>query len=181
MAKSRLQKEEAVKQLTDQFSQAKSAVFVSFAGLKVSDISNFRTECRKNDLSYAVAKKTLINIALKNAKIEGVDLSQFESGIGTVFGLHDEVAPAQIVDKFAKDHQAMTILGGVMTENPEGQKFLSVDQVKALAKLPSKEVLLGRLVGSINAPVSGFVNVLAGNIRGLVNVLSQVKDQRSQS
>lgn len=179
MAKSRQQKEQTLKTLTENLTSGKSAVFVNFDGLTVSETQEFRTQCRENNLAYMVAKKTLLRKALEAANLSEVDTGIFEKGVGTVIGLEDEVAPAQVVDKFAKDHQAMTILGGVMTENPEGQKFMDIAQVSALAKLPSKEVLLGRLVGSINAPVSGFVNVLAGNIRGLVNVLNGIKDQQS--
>lgn len=178
MAKSRQQKEQALQDLKDGFANAKSAIFVNFDGLSVSDTQAFRSMCREQGLRYQVAKKTLLGLALKENNLTEVDLSQFEKGVGTIFGLDDVVAPAQAADKFAKDHEAMTILGGVMMENPEGERFMELAQVEALAKLPSKEVLLGRLVGSINAPVSGFVNVLAGNIRGLVNVLSQVKDQK---
>lgn len=179
MAKTKLQKEETLKTLVDDFGSAKSAIFINFDGLNVSDIQEFRKQCREQGLRYLVAKKTLLRLALDKNKLTEVDLTAFERGIGTVFGLEDEVAPAQVTAKFAKDHEAMTILGGVMMENPEGEKVMSLEQVSALAKLPSKEVLLGRLVGSINAPVSGFVNVLAGNIRGLVNVLSQLKDQKA--
>jgi large subunit ribosomal protein L10 len=178
MAKSRQQKEESFQSLKDGFANAKSVIFVNFDGLTVTDTQEFRSAIRAEGLSYLVAKKTLLKLALKENNLSEVDESIFERGVGTIFGSDDVVAPAQIVDKFAKDHEAMTILGGVMMENPTGERFMSLAQVEALAKLPSKDVLLGRLLGSINAPVSGFVNVLAGNIRGLVNVLSQIKDQQ---
>lgn len=179
MAKTRQQKEKTLQTLTDQLSSGKAAVFVNFDGLTVGQTQEFRQACRENGLTYMVAKKTLLRKALEGASLTEVDTNIFEKGVGTVIGAEDEVAPAQVTDKFAKDNEAMTILGGVMMENPEGQKFMDITQVAALAKLPSKEVLLGRLVGSINAPVSGFVNVLAGNIRGLVNVLNGIKDQKA--
>ena len=68
----------------------------------------------------------------------------------------------------------MKLLGGVL-----GQQVMNAAEVKALAKIPSKEQLLGQLVGTLNAPISGFVNVLAGNLRGLVNVLNAVKEQKA--
>lgn len=179
MPKTRQQKEEAFKALQDAFAEAKSAVFVNFDGLTVSDTQEFRKACRENGLSYQVAKKTLLKKALEKNKLAEVDASAFERGVGTVFGSDDEVAPAQIVDKFAKDHEAMTILGGIMMSNPEGERFMDLAYIQSLAKLPSREVLLGKVLGSINAPVSGFVNVLAGNLRGLVNVLGQIKDQKA--
>lgn len=179
MAKTKEQKEEILKKLVDNFGKAKSAVFVNFDGLNVADIQEFRSLCRENGLDYFVAKKTLLKLALDKNKLSEVDLTPYEKGVGTIFGYEDEVAPAQVADKFAKDHEALTLLGGVMMENPEGQKNVDSEGVKALAQLPSKDVLLGKVVGSINAPVSGFVNVLAGNIRNLVNVLNAVKDTKT--
>ncbi len=179
MAKTRQQKEEALKGLSEKFQAAKSAVFVNFDGLNVTDTQAFRASCRENGLDYVVAKKTLVNKALQGAELAEVDVLSFEKGFGTVFGSADEVAPAQVVAKFAKDHEAMTILGGVMTESPEGERFLDVNAVTALSKLPTKEVLLGQLVGSLQSPISGFANVLAGNLRGLVTALSAIKDQKA--
>lgn len=178
MPKTREQKEEIVKKLTDNFGQAKSAVFVNFDGLNVTDTQEFRRLCRENGLDYFVAKKTLVKLALDKNKLSEVDLTAYEKGMGTIFGFEDEVAPAQIAEKFAKDHEALSLLGGVMMANPEGERNIGMEAVKALAQLPSKDILLGRVVGSINAPVSGFVNVLAGNIRSLVNALNAIKDQK---
>lgn len=178
MAKTRDQKDQIIIKLVDGFSKAKSAVFVDFEGLNVGDIQSFRQACRENGMEYFVAKKTLLRLAMEKSKLSEVDTSQYNKGIGTVFGYTDEVTPAQVVDNFASSHEAMGILGGVMMENPEGKKSLNVESIKTLAKLPSKEVLLGQVVGTINAPISGFVNVLAGNIRGLINSLNAIKEQK---
>jgi large subunit ribosomal protein L10 len=180
MAKTRQQKEVIVTSLTDNFGKAKSVVFVNFDGLTVSETGEFRKACREAGLSYAVAKKTLLRRALDSNKLSSeIDIAQFQRGVGSVFGFADEVTPAQVVDKFSKAHEAMTVLGGAMLENPEGKKFLSIEQVNALAKLPTRDVLLGKLVGSLNAPISGFVRVLAGNMRGLVTVLNGIKEQKA--
>lgn len=178
MPKSRQQKEETLKVLVDGFSQAKSAVFVNFDKLTVADITDFRRRCRKQGLTYVVAKKTLLRKAIEQNKLAEVDVNLYKQGVGTVFGLTDEVAPAQVVAEFAKDHEAMTILGGVMMTNPEGQKYVNAEAVTALSKLPSKEILLGQLVRTIQGPISGFANVLAGNLRGLVQALNAIKDQK---
>lgn len=178
MPKSRQQKEETLKALVDGFSQAKSAVFVNFDKLTVADITDFRRRCRKQGLTYIVAKKTLLAKAIEQNKLGEVDVNQFKLGVGTVFGLTDEVAPAQVVAEFAKDHEAMSILGGVMMTNPDGQKYVNAEAVTALSKLPSKEILLGQLVRTIQGPISGFANVLAGNLRGLVQVMNAIKEQK---
>ena len=179
MPKSRQQKEQTLTDLIEKFASSKAAVFINFDGLNVADTQAFRKACRENGLDYIVAKKTLLKLALDKNKLNEIDVNQFEKGVGTVFGSEDEVAPAQVVDRFAKDHEAMTILGGLMIENPEGQKFLDQASVNALAKLPSKEELLAKLVGSLKSPINGFANVLVGNLRGLVQVLNAIKDTKA--
>lgn len=178
MAKTRQQKEDILNGLTEKFQGAKSAIFVNFDGLNVTDTQSFRAACRENNLDYVVAKKTLVSLALNKAELADVNVKQFDKGFGTIFGAADSVTPAQVVAKFAKDHEAMTILGGIMTENPEGERFLDLNAVTALSKLPTKDVLLGQLVGTLQGPISGFANVLAGNLRGLVTALNAIKDQK---
>ncbi len=173
MPKTKEQKEQAVRTLVDQLEAAKSAVFANFQGLTVSESEELRTLCREQNVSYVASKKTLLKRALAEKGME-VDTKAFEGGIAAVFGNDDEVAPAQVIAKFAKDHEVVKIFGGVL----EGA-YIDDAKVTALSKLPSKQELYAKLVGSINAPVSGFVNVLAGNIRGLVNVLNAVKDAKS--
>ena len=102
-----------------------------------------------------------------------VDPHAFEGGVSVLFGYADEVAPARIAMETSKKYDVVKIFGG-MLEN----EFVDMSAVINLAKLPSKQQLLAQVVGTINAPVSGFVNVLAGNIRGLVNVLNAVKDTK---
>ena len=84
------------------------------------------------------------------------------------------MAPAKILEQFSKTNGAVKIIGGVIE-----RKFITAAEVIALAKLPSKQELLAKLVGTINAPISGFVNVLAGNLRGFVQVLNAIKDQKT--
>lgn len=178
MPKTREQKAGTIEQLADGLGKSKAAVFVNFDGLDANELVDFRRKLREQKLGYVVAKKTLLRIALDKANLSEISLDGFKRGVGTVIGLEDEVAPAQVVDTFAKDHEALTILGGIMNTNQAGQKTLTIDNVKALAKLPSKQMLLAQVVRTINAPVSGLVNVLAGNLRGLVTALSAIKDKK---
>lgn len=173
MAKTRQAKEQEIAVLVDQLKSAKSVVFANFQGLKVKESEELRSICRKEQIVYVASKKTLMKRALQEVGLS-VDTKVFEGGVSAVFGQKDEVLPAQIVDKFAKDHEALKVFGGVL----EGA-FIDAAKIKQLAKLPSKQQLLGQLVGTLNAPVSGFVNVLAGNIRGLVNVLNAVKETKA--
>lgn len=173
MAKTRQQKEVALSDLSGSLKGAKGMVFANFQGLKTKETNELRADCRANNLEYVVMKKTLLKRALADMGLE-VDTKSFEGGVSVVLGSGDDVAPAQVIAKFAKTHDLAKIFGGVL----EGQ-FIDAAKVSALAKLPSKQQLLGQLVGTLNAPVSGFVNVLAGNLRGLVTVLNAVKDQKT--
>jgi large subunit ribosomal protein L10 len=168
------QKIELVKELTEKIKAAKSTVFVDFKGLKVKDTTELKKSLREAGVEYIVARKTLFDIALKNAGIEGVSIKTMEGQVALSFSNNDEVAGAKIIDTFAKTNENVKLLGGVL-----GTQVMSAAEVKALAKIPSKEQLLGQLVGTLNAPISGFVNVLAGNLRGLVQVLNAVKEQKA--
>ncbi len=173
MAKTKQQKEVLVDTLVQNLNDSKSVVFANFQGLKVSESDNLRKQCRESNIRYIASKKTFVKYALKKIGID-LDTKGFEGGVAVVFGIEDEVAPAKIVADFAKKHDLVTIFGGVL----EG-KFINANKVNELAKLPSRQQLLGQLVGTINAPISGFVNVLAGNLRGLVNVMNAIKDTKT--
>ncbi len=167
------QKIELVKGLTEKIKAAKAAVFVDFKGLKVKDATVLKKSLRAAGVEYSVVRKTLLDIALKNAGIEGVSVKSMDGQVAVSLSNTDEVSGAKIIDKFAKTNENVKLLGGVL-----GKQAMNVAEVKALAKIPSKEELLAKLVAALNAPVSGFVNVLAGNLRGLVQVLNAVKDQK---
>ncbi len=168
----RNQKEQLVKELEQNLKKSKAVVFSDFKGLEVKDMMALRKELRNEGIVFKVLKKTLINLALKKAGIE-VDIKKLEGQIALAISEKDEVAAAKIISKAAKTNEQLKIVGGILE-----MKEISGEQVRALAKLPSKDELLSKLVGSLNAPVSGFVNVLAGNLRGLVNVLKAVADTK---
>ncbi len=169
MAKTRKEKEELVKSLEEKLDKAKSAVFVDYKGLKVAESEELRGKIRANDSEIMVIKNRLAKIALKNKGIE-VDEDIFSRPVAITLSYQDEVAGAKEIDTFAKSHENLEILGGILENG-----FISADKVKQLAALPSREQLHAKVVGTIAAPLSGMVNVLQGNIRGLVNVLSQIK------
>lgn len=172
MAISKEQKKQIVDELTEKFSKMKSLVFLRYEGLKVSDIEEFRKKCKEAGVEYMVIKKTLMDLALKNAGVNA-KTKEVEGNFGVVVGLNDEIAPAKTVYEYAKSHEEAEIAGGVVW----GRVADSVEIMK-LAKLPSKEELLAKIIGSLNAPVYGFVNVMAGNLRGLVQVLNSIKNSK---
>lgn len=166
------QKELIVKDITDKLKNSSAVVFSDFKGLKVKDMSALRKELRSEGIDFQVIKKTLIDIALKDAGLK-VDVKKLEGQIALAVSSGDEVAAAKIIAKAAKLNENMKIVGGIL-----GKNVLTAEEVGALAKLPSKEELLAKLVGTLNAPISGLVNVMAGNLRGLVNVLKAVAEAK---
>jgi large subunit ribosomal protein L10 len=172
MAKTRQQKKDILKNVSEKIDASKSLVFANFDGLTVKEVEELRAKCRENNVGYIVAKKTMLKIAMEKAGID-VDPKTFENGVATVFGFEDEVAPAKIVQEFSKSHPNLKAISGVL----EGQA-VTLEKVVELSKLPSREELYAKVVGSIAAPVRGLVNVLAGNLRGLVYVLNAVKEKK---
>ena len=174
MPKTKEQKRTILKELGEKIAKAKSIVFTKFNGLTVKENEDLRAKLLKENTEYYVAKKTLFHLAFKDKAITGLNVKKFGGQVAAVFGYADEVAPAKIVDQFKKDKEGkIEFIGGVL-EN----KFIDAAAVAGLAKLPSKLELYAKLVGSINAPVSGLVNVLAGNIRNLVQVLKAVSEKK---
>jgi large subunit ribosomal protein L10 len=176
MAKTRPQKEIEVQELTDRLQRMKVAVFATNGGLKVKEVTALRSLLRQNNVDFMVAKKTLLKRALAAANMSGIDVSGIQASFGIAFGLTDEVAPAKLLAQFAKNHEALTFLGGIMNSS-----FVPVEQIEALAKLPTRDQLRGQLVGTLAAPLSGLVNVLAGNLRGLVRVIDAVRERRASA
>ena len=168
----RKQKEAIVKDLAKKLKEAKGVIFSDFKGLTMKDLVALRKDLRDEHASLKVAKKTLIDIALKEAGISA-SVKEMEGQIAIAVSATDEVVPAKVISSFAKNNPNLKITGGIL----EGE-LLNVDQVIALSKLPSKKELLAKFVGTINAPVTNFVRVLAGNLSGLVRVLQAVADKK---
>jgi len=175
VAKTRKEKEGIVLKLNEQLGSAKSAVFVNYKGLTVSETEELRDELRKNNVSFAVTKNKLFNIALKDKGI-AIEKEIMNQPMAVAFGTSDEIATARGINDFAKTHESLEILGGLYQN-----EYIAKDRVLALANLPSREELYAKVVGSLAAPMSGMVNVLFGNLRGLVSVLALYKDQKSSS
>lgn len=174
MAKTREQKEQTVTDLTTAFKSSKLAVLTDYRGLNVPAISELRSNLREVGISYTVAKNTLVKIALAAAEKNVDDTSVFAGPVGIAFG-EDEVEAARIVYEFSKTNGALEILGAI----DEDGKVLSKEEVMALALLPSREQLLGQVVGTIAAPLSGLVRVLNGNVTGLVYALSAIAEKKT--
>jgi len=172
MALTKEQKQKQIKELKENILKQKSLIFVDFSKVNSKDMFGLRKNLKEAGCALKIVKKTLVRIALGQSNISFWQKikENIPGQLALVFGIEDEVAPARISNKFAKEHENFKILGGLF-EN----KFIERDRVLALANLPSKDELLAKLVGSIASPMSGFMNVLQGNIKGLITVLSKIK------
>ncbi len=169
-----LKNQQAVKGLTEKFKAMKGMILTEYHGLSVEEISELRSKLRSHDSEYAVVKNTLSEIALKEAGIEAGN--NFAGPIALVIENGDLVSPAKVVMDFAKDHAKLKVKAAYF----EG-KFVDAATVEQLSSLPSKEVLIAKMLGSMNAPISGFVNVLAANVRGLVTVLDAISKKQANA
>lgn len=170
------QKEVVVQDLVEKAKQAKALVFANFKGVPVKDITVIRRELLKSGSSWQVMKKTLLNLALQKAGVQ-VDARGLDGQIGVAFS-EDEVTAAKVLVDFKKANKESTleIVGGAL-----GSDALDVKAVKALALLPSRDELRAKVVGTLQAPIAGFVRALSGNLSGLVQVLGAIEKQKSQS
>lgn len=172
MAKTRKEKESIVLKLSEQMGVAKSAVIVNYKGLTVSETEELRNELQKNEVSFSIAKNSLLKIVLKNRGIV-VDNKILNQPLAIALSRADEVSAAKGIGQFQKGHENLEILGGIFEK-----EYIDKDRVMILANLPSQLELYARAVSSIASPLSGLVTVLSGNIRGLVNVINQYKTSK---
>lgn len=170
MALTKEKKKQIIEKLEKSISGQKIMLFVGIAKLKTKDLLDLKKNLKSKGNILTVAKKTLFKIAAKNKGID-IDSKKLDGEVAIIFGSEDEVSAANIVDKFSKKNENLKILGGFFENG-----LIATDKISVLASIPSRSELLAKLVGSINAPASNFVNVLQGNIRGLVLILSKIKN-----
>ncbi|CCK81647.1 MULTISPECIES: 50S ribosomal protein L10 [Desulfobacula] len=166
------QKKEQVKRLSQEFSESEISILVDYKGLDVLKMTDLRLRLRNEGVRIEVVKNTL----LKRAS-EGTDaalMKDFYKGPNAiVLSQDDPVAPARILVDFAKDNDKLEIKAGALAG-----KLLNSEEIKQLAKMPSREELLGKLVYTLNAVPTSIVNVLSAVPRSFVNVLNAIKDQK---
>lgn len=167
MPKTRQQKEETLTTLTEKLRSMKAVVFTTFSGLSVKDTTDLRNQLRAAKIEMMVAKKNLMRLALKDANLDPNMVDQVEGSVAMVFGYEDEILPAKLLTKFAKTKEAVKLVGGIA----DG-KFMDAAQVAQFAKIPGKQELLTQTVWTLKSPITGMVNVLAGNLKGLLTILS---------
>ncbi|MBT4876028.1 MAG: 50S ribosomal protein L10 [Desulfobacula sp.] len=166
------QKKEQVKRLAKEFLESEISILVDYKGLDVLKMTDLRAQLRNEGIQMEVVKNTLLERAS-----EGTDaalMKDFYKGPNAIIiSKDDPVAPARILAKFAKDNDKLEIKAGALSG-----KLLTIEEINQLAKMPSRDELLGQLVRTLNAVPTSLVTVLSGVPRAFVNVLNAVKDQK---
>jgi len=164
-----------ISELNDSFSKSKFSVVADYRGLSVAQMQKIRIELRKVDSEIRVAKNTLLRRAVAETDSDVLS-DDFTGTTAVVMAYDDPVGPAKALAKFADDHDKFIIRSAVL----EGEK-LGPAELKALSKLPSKEVLLSQLLSVLNGVPTGLVQVLSGVPRTFVYGLQALKDQKEQA
>lgn len=167
---SKEQKKEIVKDLSDKLLKQKAVVFFDYNGLDVNGFQELRKELKERGVECQACKKTLIDLSLKKAGLKGARVKDFPGQIALVLGYEDEVAPARTLYNFSKDNEQVKILSGFVQDD-----YLENEAILNLAKLPSRQELLAKIINSFISPISGLANTLNGNSIKLTNILRNIK------
>ncbi len=167
------EKEESLAKFQEQITGAKAVVISHANGMSVAHVTELRKKLREANVTHTVIKNTLARIAARKAGLDGlVKLLEGPTVISISKG--DVMAPAKVLVSFAKDHDKLVILGGIV----EGKEATAKD-IADISALPSKEELLGKLLGSMNSPITGLVRVLNGPLQGFARVLNGVAEKKA--
>ena len=156
MSKNRELKEQAVAEIVEKIKNAQSTVIVSYSGLTVAQVTDLRKQCRENDVQYCVLKNRLVARALNELNISGLD-DLLNGPNAFVFGMKDAVSAPKIISDFIDKNklESLKVTGGLL-----GTDAVDTKTIAHLASLPSREVLLAKLLGCLNNPIGGFVRVV---------------------
>ncbi|MTI94241.1 MAG: 50S ribosomal protein L10 [Firmicutes bacterium] len=165
-------KQKIVAEIADRFERASAVVLTDYRGLDVAEVTELRRQLREAGVEFKVLKNTLTKFAAEQAGLDGLK-DELVGPTAIAFSYEDPVAPARILSKYAKEHKKPALKIGVV----EG-KIIDAAGISALADLPSREVLLAQVLSGFQAPVSGFVNVLQGNLRNFAGVIDAIREQK---
>lgn len=166
MALTKDKKNEVVAEVVDLLQSSKMTVVTKYEGTTVKALQSLRREARDNGTKVKVVKNRLAIKAIQQVDVlKDVDVSTLEGMLLYAFNDADEVAPAQAIAAFAKKNPTLQFVGAISADG----KFLSAEEVKTLAALPSKDVLIGSVIATLMAPLNDTVNALSGNLHGLLD------------
>jgi len=164
--KVREHKAEIVKQVTESMDKSQVVILTNYSGMTTADLTALRRKLKAAGIDYRVVKNTLARFAA-DGSVKNIDRGVFEGPIAAAFGYDDPVAPAKLLMDFTRSGDVpLSIVGGIL-----GETVISAEKVKELAQLPPREILLARVVGGIQWPLTALASCLAGPIRGLAYTL----------
>lgn len=152
--KNRQLKEAKVAEIKEKMEKAQAVVLTNYQGLTVEQDTELRKNLREAGIEYKVYKNTLVTLAAKELGHEGI-IEYLEGPVSIAFGYEDATAPARVLNNFAKDHKALELKAGIVDGIVYDQ-----DMIKKIADIPSKEVLIAKLLGSIKSPLSNLAYLL---------------------
>ncbi len=166
-------KSEKIDEIKAKVEKAQVAILTEYKGYSVDEITKLRRSLQKEGGDYMVTKNTLAKIAIKGTEYE-ILADMLKGPVAIAFGYEDQVSPAKAVSNFIKESKKGVILGGAL----DG-KLLSAKEAEDLAKLPSKEELYAKILGSINSPASGIANSINAVMAQLTRAMAAVRDQKA--
>ncbi len=168
MALTKVKKHEVVKEVGDLLAQSRMTVIAQYQGTTVKAIQSLRREAKANGTKVSVVKNRLIIKAIEQIDAwKGIDTSALTGQLLYAFNASDEVAPAQGLAQFAKTNPSIVFVGAISADGT----FLSADEVKALAALPSKPQLIAGIINTLHSPLRGVMGGLNGNLHGLLKAI----------
>lgn len=171
-----------VQAIKEKMGKAKNVILADYQGMDVATQVDLRAKVVEAGGEFTVSKNTLLKLVLAE-RMETLPAEMQEALNGPtaiLYGYEDAVTSTKALVDFAKEMDALKIKAGLLLgSEDQADQVLSVTQIEDLAKLPSREELIAQLLSRLNSPRAGFVNVLAGNLRGLANVLNAIKDQKA--
>jgi large subunit ribosomal protein L10 len=166
------QKKAIADELHEKFAKAKVVIVTDYKGMDVAATNQLRRKLREAGIEYRVAKNSLLARASKDTGVEMIR-DQFKGPNAIALSYDDPVAPAKVLTDFMKTNVKLEIKVGVL----DG-KVLSIDDIKALSALPSREILLAKVLSVMNAVPTSFVRVLSGVPVQFLNVLQAIKEKK---
>ena len=174
----RTEKTELAGELKTRFAKAQVAIFADYKGLTANQADDLRKQLRTKNTEVKVLKNNVARLLTKEGAMGDAAKSLMDTMVGptlVAFAYGDPAAAAKIIHKFAQDNEALKLKDSLM-----GDKMIDASGIEQLASLPSKEVLVAKFLGTLNAPITNFVGVLAAVPRGLVTVLSAIEKKKAE-
>lgn len=170
----RAEKQKLRLELGERLKNSKGVILAEYRGLTVEELTQLRTGLRNANAEFTITKNRILKKAIEETGEASTVAEQLKGPLGTVYMYGDVAQAAKAISEFEKAHEKLKIVVGIL----DGDK-VNEGEIKAIADLPSKEVLLQKMLGSILSPHRGLVTVLSGNARKVVQVIGAIKDKKA--